>query len=309
MLVVPRDADATMVDPPARGATGGRAARRVRSAAVGGDRGPDGHRRRARRRTRRPLAIGDQTWARFVVELLPRLPGGHVPPRRRRRRAAADGQGRRRDRRVAGRRCRRRPGRPATAGRRDRRSSGAPRREVSADLSARLLAEGHDKVNFAIVAAGANAASPHHDAGDRVIADGRDRAVRLRRHDGRLLQRHDTLRVHGDAAGRGGGGVRGAAPRPAGGGGRGDDRDAVRGRRPHGPADHRRRRVRRPLHPPHRARHRPRGARGSLHRRGQRARRCRRGTPSPSSPASTWPGGGGCGWRTSSSPRPTVPSR
>ena len=42
--------------------------------------------------------------------------------------------------------------------------------EVSADISARLLAEGHDKVNFAIVAAGENAASPHHHASSRVIA-------------------------------------------------------------------------------------------------------------------------------------------
>jgi Xaa-Pro aminopeptidase len=41
--------------------------------------------------------------------------------------------------------------------------------QVSADLSHRLVAEGHDKVNFAIVAAGENAASPHHHAGARVI--------------------------------------------------------------------------------------------------------------------------------------------
>ena len=73
---------------------------------------------------------------------------------------------------------------------------------MSADISARLLAEGHDKVNFAIVAAGENAASPHHHAGDRVIARRGDRAVRLRRHDGRLLQRHHALRDHGRAAGR-----------------------------------------------------------------------------------------------------------
>ena len=44
--------------------------------------------------------------------------------------------------------------------------------EVSADISARLLAEGHDKVNFAIVAAGENAASPHHHAGQRLIGAG-----------------------------------------------------------------------------------------------------------------------------------------
>jgi Xaa-Pro aminopeptidase len=44
--------------------------------------------------------------------------------------------------------------------------------QVSTDLSQRLIAEGHDKVNFAIVAAGANAASPHHHAADRVIRAG-----------------------------------------------------------------------------------------------------------------------------------------
>jgi Xaa-Pro aminopeptidase len=44
--------------------------------------------------------------------------------------------------------------------------------QVSADISARLIHEGHDIVNFAIVAAGENAASPHHHAGDRVIRDG-----------------------------------------------------------------------------------------------------------------------------------------
>ena len=42
--------------------------------------------------------------------------------------------------------------------------------QVSADISARLIAEGHDVVNFAIVAAGENAASPHHHPGSRVIA-------------------------------------------------------------------------------------------------------------------------------------------
>ena len=41
--------------------------------------------------------------------------------------------------------------------------------QVSADISARLIDQGHDVVNFAIVAAGENAASPHHHAGPRVI--------------------------------------------------------------------------------------------------------------------------------------------
>lgn len=44
--------------------------------------------------------------------------------------------------------------------------------DVAADLSRRLLAAGHHRVNFAIVAAGANAASPHHEPGLRRIEAG-----------------------------------------------------------------------------------------------------------------------------------------
>lgn len=40
---------------------------------------------------------------------------------------------------------------------------------VSAELGRQLVAEGHHEVNFAIVAAGPNAASPHHEPGERVI--------------------------------------------------------------------------------------------------------------------------------------------
>jgi Xaa-Pro aminopeptidase len=44
--------------------------------------------------------------------------------------------------------------------------------EVSAELGRRILAEGHARVNFAIVASGPNAASPHHHPSDRVIQPG-----------------------------------------------------------------------------------------------------------------------------------------
>ncbi|HEU4842074.1 MAG TPA: Xaa-Pro peptidase family protein [Ilumatobacteraceae bacterium] len=116
-------------------------------------------------------AVGDQMWARFLVQLLPQLPGTEfrravdiVGPLRmvkdaaevaalRAAGAAAD--------RVADQLH---GGQIALVGRTEA--------QVSADISARLLAEGHDKVNFAIVAAGANAASPHHHAGDRVIQAG-----------------------------------------------------------------------------------------------------------------------------------------
>jgi Xaa-Pro aminopeptidase len=44
--------------------------------------------------------------------------------------------------------------------------------ELSADLSRRIVEMGHQHVNFAIVAVGSNAASPHHEAGPRVIEVG-----------------------------------------------------------------------------------------------------------------------------------------
>jgi Xaa-Pro aminopeptidase len=44
--------------------------------------------------------------------------------------------------------------------------------QVSEALGAGLLAAGHRRVNFAIVGSGPNGASPHHDAGERVIGPG-----------------------------------------------------------------------------------------------------------------------------------------
>jgi Xaa-Pro aminopeptidase len=49
---------------------------------------------------------------------------------------------------------------------------GRTEREVSQDIGRRLIAEGHQKVNFAIVGSGPNSASPHHDAGARIIQPG-----------------------------------------------------------------------------------------------------------------------------------------
>ncbi len=49
---------------------------------------------------------------------------------------------------------------------------GRSEREVSDELGRRLLAEGHDRVNFAIVGSGPNSASPHHQAGPRRIGPG-----------------------------------------------------------------------------------------------------------------------------------------
>ena len=119
---------------------------------------------------RRSIAVGDQMWARFLVELLPQLPGAEfrravdvVGPLRMRKDPAEiealAAAGAAVDRIAAEQQA----GRIPLVGRTEA--------DVSAELSARIIAEGHDKVNFAIVAAGENAASPHHHAGQRVIGE------------------------------------------------------------------------------------------------------------------------------------------
>ena len=116
-------------------------------------------------------AIGDHTWARFLVDLLASMPsttfrrGASVmsPLRSRKDDAEIDAL------RAAG----------AAADRvAAQLQSGAiplvgrTQAQVSIDISQRLIDEGHQKVNFAIVAAGENAASPHHHASERVIRAG-----------------------------------------------------------------------------------------------------------------------------------------
>jgi Xaa-Pro aminopeptidase len=118
----------------------------------------------------RRVAVGDQTWARFLVELLPHLPTASfsravdvVGPLRMVKDAAEiealAAAGAAVDR-IAGELQR---GEIPLVGRTEA--------EVSAHLGRRIVEEGHDHVNFAIVAAGPNAASPHHHPGDRVIGE------------------------------------------------------------------------------------------------------------------------------------------
>ncbi len=118
-------------------------------------------------------AVGDTMWARFLVELLGHWPtdatryvrSTSVMNDLRMRKDAAEiaalqAAGAAADRVAA----------QLHAG--DIPLVGRTEAAVSADISARLIAEGHDVVNFAIVAAGENAASPHHHASDRVIREG-----------------------------------------------------------------------------------------------------------------------------------------
>jgi Xaa-Pro aminopeptidase len=116
------------------------------------------------------VAIGDQMWARFLVELLPHLPHAEFrravevvgPLRMAKDQAEIEALA------AAGAAVDRIA---AELQRGEIPLVGRTEAEVSAHLGRRILEEGHDKVNFAIVAAGENAASPHHHAGDRVIGE------------------------------------------------------------------------------------------------------------------------------------------
>ena len=118
----------------------------------------------------RTVAIGDHTWARFVLDLQRTLPGAEfvrgsvvtTPVRSvkddeeiaalRRAAAAVDA--------IAGEM-------------RERPFAGRTELEVHRELVDRMIAHGHERANFAIVAAGAHAAGPHHEPSpERVIREG-----------------------------------------------------------------------------------------------------------------------------------------
>jgi Xaa-Pro aminopeptidase len=124
--------------------------------------------------SRRRLAIGDRTWATFLVGLQEALPDrrwdvasrvtGPIraikDPAEIEALAAASAANDRVAEQLLG-------GEVPLIGRTEA--------EVSAEIGRRILAEGHQRVNFAIVGSGPNSASPHHEAGGRRI--GADEAV------------------------------------------------------------------------------------------------------------------------------------
>jgi Xaa-Pro aminopeptidase len=116
------------------------------------------------------IAVGDRTWARFVVDLQHEVDAAWsrastiTGPLRAVKDAGEI---------VALRRAAQAADRVATQLQRGEVPLvGRTEAQVSADIGSRLLAEGHHRVNFAIVAAGSNAASPHHEPGERVIEQG-----------------------------------------------------------------------------------------------------------------------------------------
>jgi Xaa-Pro aminopeptidase len=117
------------------------------------------------------VAVGDRTWARFVLDLQTALPttqfsrASAVMGPLRARKDEAEVEALRRAGAAADR--------VATGLQTgDIELVGQSEAQVSAELGRRLRAEGHHRVNFAIVAAGDNAASPHHEPGARVIREG-----------------------------------------------------------------------------------------------------------------------------------------
>jgi Xaa-Pro aminopeptidase len=113
--------------------------------------------------------LGDQTWARFLLELQREMPrtrfesASPVTRELRMRKDAAEisllrEAGAATDRVVA-----------ALDG---IRFAGRTERDLAADVQHLTVAEGHDVASFAIVASGPNAASPHHEPTHRVIEEG-----------------------------------------------------------------------------------------------------------------------------------------
>jgi len=117
----------------------------------------------------RSVAVGDHTWARFVLAMQSALPraqfcaASHVTAPLRAVKDADE---------IEALYAAARSVDEIAIEMRERPFAGRTEREVHRELMERILDVGHERVNFAIVATGPNAASPHHDPADRVIAKG-----------------------------------------------------------------------------------------------------------------------------------------
>ena len=168
MLVVPRERDATLVVPRLE-------APRVQER-------PEAFAVRAWEETEDPIAlvagladspaiaaIGDHTWARFVLDLQAALP--HTSFRK-----ANEVTGPLRivkgTDEVAALRAAAHAVDDIAVAMRAVRFSGRSEAEVHRELVERMLSAGHERANFAIVASGPNGASPHHEPSERVIDEG-----------------------------------------------------------------------------------------------------------------------------------------
>ena len=117
----------------------------------------------------RSVAIGDQTWARFVLRLQEALPSARWQP-------AASVVGPLRvvkdPLEIEALRAAAHAVDAVGAEMRSRPFGGRTELDVHREFADRILEHGHQRVNFAIVGSGPNGASPHHEAGSRTIGDG-----------------------------------------------------------------------------------------------------------------------------------------
>lgn len=116
------------------------------------------------------IAIGDHMWSVFLIRLLERLddprlvPASELTRRLREVKDEKEIDALRRAGAAVDRVLARLPD--------EIRFEGRTERQVAEDLRRMVVEEGHDEAWFAIVAAGPNGASPHHEPGDRVISRG-----------------------------------------------------------------------------------------------------------------------------------------
>lgn len=115
------------------------------------------------------IAIGDQTWAQFVLELQRWYEGAEwlkassvLAPLR----AVKDGD------EIAALRAAAHAVDAVALEMAQRPFVGRTERDVSREFVDRILETGHERANFAIVGSGPNGASPHHEPGERVIEEG-----------------------------------------------------------------------------------------------------------------------------------------
>ncbi len=168
MLVLPCEGDATLVIP------------RLEAARV--EEQPDAFSIRAWDETDDPVAdvaklaglpqtaaIGDHTWARFLIELQRVLPrtafrkASEVTAPLRMVKDAAE---------VEALRAAARAVDGIVGEMRARACGGRAEADIHRELVQRMLDAGHERANFAIVGSGPNGASPHHEAGSRTIEPG-----------------------------------------------------------------------------------------------------------------------------------------
>ncbi len=115
------------------------------------------------------FALGDHTWAVFLMRLQEALPGASFVPASD---LTSELRMRKDDAEVAALVAAGAAADRVAARLRTTTFSGRTEHELSQQVQAMVVAEGHDTAWEAIVAAGPNAASPHHHPGGRVISAG-----------------------------------------------------------------------------------------------------------------------------------------